>query len=345
VEHIELTKQVSTPSTCGLPIIKIYNQIAPAVKNSNVQANTFKPLTKTPLHSVSNGANIPSVTNPQTVVLNTLPNSQAKSRSVRVVSRVQIIRLSDEKLQVFAFYLSRLFIIEFWNYSLFLSIFLQKLQNNKSLIQYLSSKKDLSPQETLVMPKLLQNQHKILSTGITVPTIPGQSVQGIPFLSGECMYVVQANTFPALPAIRKSPEELVTILQSPEELDTKVPNAEPAEQAATPFKIENSSDSSSNLPQGNNPATEKVLELKTNNGCDYILPESERIICNRHTCVIEVALLRTQLNQKTIDLESCNLELDDMKKELEKAKKYIGNLRAQLEENTQTLCSYLANCS
>lgn len=124
VEHIELTKQVSTPSTCGLPIVKIYNQIAPAVKNSNVQANTFKPLTKTPLHSVSNGVgNIPSVTNPQTVVLNTLPNSQAKSRSVRVVSRVQIIRLSDEKLQVFAFYLSRLFIIVFWNYSLFLSIF------------------------------------------------------------------------------------------------------------------------------------------------------------------------------------------------------------------------------
>jgi chromosome segregation ATPase len=63
------------------------------------------------------------------------------------------------------------------------------------------------------------------------------------------------------------------------------------------------------------------------------------------TYVNEAVLMRTQLNQKTIALESCNLELDNMKKELEKAKEYIGNLRAQLEENTQTLCSYLANCS
>ncbi len=193
------------------------------------------------------------------------------------------------------------------------------------------------------MPKLLQNQQTILSTGITVPAIPGQFVQGIPFLSGECMYVVQVNTLQALPAIRQSSDELVTIRQSPKELVTKVSNAEPAEPAT--FKIENSSDSPLNLPQANNPATKKVLELVTNNGHDYILPDSERNTCNRHTCVIEVALLRTQLNQKTIALESCNLELDDMKKELEKAKEYIGNLRAQLEENTQTLCSYLANCS
>ena len=228
---------------------------------------------------------------------------------------------------------------------------LQKLQNNKSHIQYLSSKKELSPQETLLLPKLLQNQQIILATGTTVPTIPGQSVQGIPFLSGECMYVVQTNTKPVLPAIRQSPNELVTIRQSPKDLVTirpspkdlvtKVPNAE----TATTFKIENNSDSSLNLPT-NNPDVTEILELVTNNGRDYILPDSERTTCNRHNCVIEVALLRSQLDQKTIALDSCNLELDNMKKELEKAKEYIGNLRAQLEENTQTLCSYLAaNCS
>ena len=106
MEHLQLTKQVPAPATYGLSTVKKYNKIAPALKNSNVQANNVKSLTKTPLHSVSNGVNIPSATTPNTVVLKNLPNSQAKTRNVRVVSRVQIIRLSEGNLQVFAFYFS-----------------------------------------------------------------------------------------------------------------------------------------------------------------------------------------------------------------------------------------------
>ena len=190
----------------------------------------------------------------------------------------------------------------------------------------------------MLLPKLHQNQKRILATGISVPTIPGQAIQGIPFLSGVCMYVVQTNIMPPLPDIQQIRNGQVVIRQTPKKLVTLVPNTESPPSSI----IENCSDSSLNLPQKN---MLNLRELALNKRCDYILPDSERTNCNRHSCVAEIALLKTELDQKSIALESCNLELDNLKTELEKAKEYIANLRAQLEENTQTLCSYLAASS
>ncbi|KAI9559013.1 hypothetical protein GHT06_015802 [Daphnia sinensis] len=89
----------------------------------------------------------------------------------------------------------------------------------------------------------------------------------------------------------------------------------------------------------------KLLELATSNRCDYILPDAEKTPCNRNSCILQIARLKSELNQKSIALDSCNTELANIRAELSKANEYISSLRAQLEENTHTLCSYLAATS
>lgn len=103
MEHLELTKQVETPTTYSRPTVKRNKRIAPVVKNSNVQEKSVEPLKKKPLLSVSKEINIPSATAPLPVVFKTFPNSQPNSRNVRVVSRVQIIKLPVDNLQVILF--------------------------------------------------------------------------------------------------------------------------------------------------------------------------------------------------------------------------------------------------
>ena len=94
-------------------------------------------------------------------------------------------------------------------------------------------------------------------------------------------------------------------------------------------------------------ATDQIVDL-TKDDCDYILPDvaapnNLRVTCNCRNSVEEVTSLRYQLEQKSIALENCNSDIDNLKKELCEAKEYISNLAAQLQENTQTLCSFLAN--
>ena len=60
---------------------------------------------------------------------------------------------------------------------------LQNLRNIQAQIQYLTSKKDPTPQDTSLLQKLIEHHAKILATGKPVPTIPGQHAQGIPFVS------------------------------------------------------------------------------------------------------------------------------------------------------------------
>jgi hypothetical protein len=57
------------------------------------------------------------------------------------------------------------------------------LRNIQAQIQYLTSKKDPTPQDTSLLQKLIEHHQKILATGKPVPTIPGQHAQGIPFVS------------------------------------------------------------------------------------------------------------------------------------------------------------------
>lgn len=94
-------------------------------------------------------------------------------------------------------------------------------------------------------------------------------------------------------------------------------------------------------------ANHEVVDL-TKDDCDYILPDvaapnNLRSTCNCRTSVEEVTSLRYQLEQKSVALEACNSDIDNLKKELREAKEYISNLAGQLQENTQTLCSILAN--
>lgn len=94
-------------------------------------------------------------------------------------------------------------------------------------------------------------------------------------------------------------------------------------------------------------ANHEVVDL-TKDDCDYILPDvaapnNLRPTCNCRNSVEEVTSLRYQLEQKSVALKACNSDIDNLKKELCEAKEYISNLAAQLQENTQTLCSILAN--
>lgn len=79
-------------------------------------------------------------------------------------------------------------------------------------------------------------------------------------------------------------------------------------------------------------------------GCDYILPDVARNVrctCHHNCNAAEIALLKTNLEQKSIALDTCLSTIDSLRKELGTAKEHIFNLRAQLEENTHALCSYL----
>jgi len=60
----------------------------------------------------------------------------------------------------------------------------QNLRNIQAQIQYLTSKKDPTAQDTSLLQKLIEHHQKILATGKPVPTIPGQHAQGIQFNPG-----------------------------------------------------------------------------------------------------------------------------------------------------------------
>jgi len=66
--------------------------------------------------------------------------------------------------------------------------FSQNLRNIQAQIQYLTSKKDPTAQDTSLLQKLIEHHQKILATGKPVPTIPGQHAQGIPFVSLTCFF-------------------------------------------------------------------------------------------------------------------------------------------------------------
>ncbi|XP_057369537.1 uncharacterized protein LOC130690543 [Daphnia carinata] len=208
---------------------------------------------------------------------------------------------------------------------------LQNLQNNKLHIQYLASKKDPCPQEVSLLSKLRLIQTKILSTGKPVKPIRGQRVQGIPFSTDAFMYIVQNGTHQSVTDTRKTTKKVVASV--------------PTTELTSPATTENRSNSSINIPQVKNSVVGKLLELATSNNCDYILPDAEKTVCNRNSCILQIARLKSELNQKSIALESCNSELANLRAELNKANEYVSNLRAQLEENTHTLCSYLAASS
>ncbi|KAI9558807.1 hypothetical protein GHT06_015596 [Daphnia sinensis] len=78
--------------------------------------------------------------------------------------------------------------------------------------------------------------------------------------------------------------------------------------------------------------------------CEFILPDiaidDNDSICNR--CSEDVSKLQKVLEQKSTILEDRLKDLDSAKQELERAKEHINKLRAQLEENTNTLCSYFS---
>lgn len=78
--------------------------------------------------------------------------------------------------------------------------------------------------------------------------------------------------------------------------------------------------------------------------CEFILPDiaidDNDSICNR--CSEDVSHLQLVLEQKSTILEDRLKDLDSVKQELERAKECINNLRSQLEENTNTLCTYFS---
>lgn len=84
----------------------------------------------------------------------------------------------------------------------------------------------------------------------------------------------------------------------------------------------------------------------TGHSCEFILPDVNVSdicsSCGRHSSSAYVDFLKSQLEQKLNSLESCTKQLENVKKELSEAKEYAHNLSAQLQENTLTLCSYLA---
>ena len=112
----------------------------------------------------------------QTVVVN-LSNQTATPTNANTVPRVQTIKLSPQNQQVNNFftnyYVSHLVTVSFQ----------QNLRNIQAQIQYLTSKKDPTSQDTSLLQKLIEHHQKILATGKPVPTIPGQHAQGIPFVS------------------------------------------------------------------------------------------------------------------------------------------------------------------
>jgi len=85
------------------------------------------------------------------------------------------------------------------------------------------------------------------------------------------------------------------------------------------------------LPPTESPAS------RTDSMCDFILPDDAQ--CS--TCD-QVAILRSELEQKSLVLEARSNDVNSLKQELELAKEHISNLRAQLEENTRTLWSCLS---
>lgn len=109
VAHLNLTKQVPTSLNYGGSTVKKNKKFAPAFpKSSNVQGNNVEPLSKTPLLQVSKGINVQLATStniPHSLALKNLPKSEVTSRNVRVVSKVHIITLPEESLQVIAVYL------------------------------------------------------------------------------------------------------------------------------------------------------------------------------------------------------------------------------------------------
>ncbi|XP_032783439.2 uncharacterized protein LOC116921284 [Daphnia magna] len=306
LENLALTQIVPTGTNSNLSNTKRIIKIAPAKGDSISHKKKIELPMIAP--SIPNGIIITTsapIFTPKTNALRNFSNNQTTQGNTRIVSNVKIINLPAEDLQT--------------------------LQNNKSHIQYLASKKDLCPQEVSLLNKLLLNQQKILARGNPVVPIPGQRVQGIPFTIGAYMYVVQSGTRQTLTDTRKTTKKVVAL----------VPPTELRSSATT----ENRSNSSINLPQVQNSVVGKLLELATSNRCDYILPDAEKAVCNRNSCILQVARLKSELNQKSIALESCNSELASLRAELSKANQYISNLRAQLEENTHTLCSYLAASS
>lgn len=329
LENLALTQIVPTGTNSNLSNTKRIIKIAPAKGDSISSKKKIELPMIAP--SIPNGIIITTsapIFTPKTNALRNFSSNQTTQGNTRIVSNVKIINLPAEDLQVILLYY-----LTFTEASCNSTItrLLQNLQNNKSHIQYLASKKDLCPQEVSLLNKLLLNQQKILARGNPVVPIPGQRVQGIPFTIGAYMYVVQSGTHQTLTDTRKTTKKVVAL----------VPPTELRSSATT----ENRSNSSINLPQVQNSVVGKLLELATSNRCDYILPDAEKAVCNRNSCILQVARLKSELNQKSIALESCNSELASLRAELSKANQYISNLRAQLEENTHTLCSYLAASS
>lgn len=93
--------------------------------------------------------------------------------------------------------------------------------------------------------------------------------------------------------------------------------------------------------QGNE--DKEIVDLT--NDCDYILPDAAPnklcSTCNCRNSIEEISFLRSELERKSIALDSCRTDLDKLKKELGEAKNCISNLSAQFQENTKALCSYL----
>ncbi|XP_046439811.1 chromatin modification-related protein eaf-1-like isoform X4 [Daphnia pulex] len=127
---------------------------APANTNNNAPKKKPEPRKKKP-PPVKAGANAGTNATGQTTPAHT-----------GSVPRVQTIKLSPQNQQRFV------------NNS-----FPQNLRNIQAQIQYLTSKKDPTPQDTSLLQKLIEHHQKILATGKPVPTIPGQHAQGIPFMT------------------------------------------------------------------------------------------------------------------------------------------------------------------
>lgn len=73
---------------------------------------------------------------------------------------------------------------------------------------------------------------------------------------------------------------------------------------------------------------------RTDSMCDFILPDEAQC----PTCA-QVAILRSELEQKSLVLDARSNDVNSLKRELESAKEKISSLRAQLEENTRSLLS------
>ena len=93
-------------------------------------------------------------------------------------------------------------------------------------------------------------------------------------------------------------------------------------------------------PKGSDSISGKSLPIEF----DYILPDvaGDLSIACSNSYATEIALLRSQLEQKSFALNNCMNEIILLKQELTSAKEHICTLRAQLEENTQTLCAFLS---